>query len=718
MQLTVLVMILAMLLSACGGQTEEPTQAPAEPTSAPAEPTAAPAEPTEAPAVAEATEPPPMEAGCPSSTLADPMGLEGNFRGQFELGEYEEKAGCMMTFSENPDIGKYNDMIPNNPSELPPVEERLPSEPLVLQPYFEIGKYGGQLDGLSNATEAGTSDLLSLRHVNLVRLDDDYQTLKPDVATGWEWNGDFTELTVHLRKGHKWSDGQPFTADDIVFWYHDLVLNDAIYPTPPSYALIAGEPYTIEALDETTAKFIFPAPYPGYLVGLAVNYIQPFQPKHFYEQYHIKYNPDADALAKEKGFDSWGDLVNEFYGASDWKDVPSPMLKGTFDFDEPTLEAFIVTADTPDGRHLVPNPYFHQVDTVGHQLPYINEIDETYVPDIEVQKLKMTNGEVDYKEQGVLIEDYPLLKENEAKGNYTVDLAVAPGLNQWYSFNTTVKDPELAKIFNDVRFREAMSLAINRDEINEIIYLGQGEPQQFTPGDPTTTSFVTEEDLQYYAQYDPEQANALLDEMGLVDTDGDGFRERLDGSKFSILFQYSTQETSPKMHELIRDYWADVGVELVLKEVTSDEYRQTTNNNDGELAGWGGSGTASFNIATNPEIFVPPFGSYFSTGCCYAWAAWLDSSGAEGTEPPDDIKRLVELRGEFVQYPLGSEESNRIGAEVTQIHLKNLWRIGTVGNQVGPVLHSNTLGNFSPFTVKSSSYWAYTFRPTQWFFKE
>jgi peptide/nickel transport system substrate-binding protein len=172
------------------------------------------------------------------------------------------------------------------------------------------------------------------------------------------------------------------------------------------------------------------------------------------------------------------------------------------------------------------------------------------------------------------------------------------------------------------------------------------------------------------------------------------------------------------MHELIRDYWADVGVELVLKEVTSDEYRQTTNNNDGELAGWGGSNTASFNIATNPEVFVPPFGGYFSTGCCYAWATWLNTDGSDGIQPPDDIQRLVELKGEFVQYPLGSEESNRIGAEIVKIHLDNLLRIGTVGNQVGPVLHHNTLGNFNPFSIKSSSYWAYAFRPTQWFFKE
>jgi len=165
-----------MVLSACGGD-EEATEAPAEPTAAPVE-----EQPTQPPAAEQPTEPPPMAEGCPASTLADPMGLQGNHRGQFELAEYEEKAGCTMVFHENPDIAKFNGMIVNNP-ELPPVEERLPDEPLVLQPYFEIGKYGGQLDGLSNATEAGTSDLLSVRHVNLVRLDDDYQ-MSPRVGSG------------------------------------------------------------------------------------------------------------------------------------------------------------------------------------------------------------------------------------------------------------------------------------------------------------------------------------------------------------------------------------------------------------------------------------------------------------------------------------------------------------------------------------------------------
>ncbi|GAK61571.1 oligopeptide ABC transporter, periplasmic oligopeptide-binding protein [Candidatus Vecturithrix granuli] len=652
------------------------------------------------------------------STVQNPMGVPaGKFPGQWDLQEFEKLANVTLTFKENPDIAKYNAMIVGNPP-LPPVKDRIPEEALVLQPYFEIGRYGGRLQGHSGATEAGTSDILSLRHVNLVRISEDYKSIKPDIAKDWEWNDDYTEIIFTLRKGHKWSDGQPFTAADIEFWYNDLVLNPQIYANPPSYATHAGQPYKVEALNETQVKFTFAAPYPGFLLFYATAYVQPFQPKHFYEQYHITYNPDADKLAKEKGFKDWAELVNVFYGNSDWKDVPSPMLKGFFDFDEPTLEAFIVVKDTPNGRFHVPNPYFHQIDTAGNQLPYISEIEETYVPDLEIWKLRITKGQIDYKTQAMLLEDYPLFKENEQAGNYTVYLAPAPGNNQWYSPNTTVKDPELNKIFSDVRFRQALSLAINRDEINELIYLGQGVPQQFVPIDPTTTNLPTQEDLEYYAKYDPAQARKLLDDMGLKDTDGDGFRERLDGSRLAIDLFHSNQEQSPRMHELVRDYWAAVGVRVMLKEVSSDEYRARTNNNDGELATWGGSDTNPWLILTNALVFTPPFGGYFTTGTGYGWASWMQSGGKEGVEPPADIKRLYELSDEFVKYPLDTPESNRIGREIIDIHLRNLWKIGTVGSIPLPIIVSNKIGNFSPFQVWSPAYWAYAYRPTQWYFKE
>jgi len=650
-------------------------------------------------------------------TLADSGGVPaGAFPKQYELAEFEQLAGCTLSFAENPDIGALNARIAANPDSLPPVDQRLPEEPLVVVPEQQIGVYGGALDGLSNATEAGTSDLLSVRHVNLVRFDNDLQTIVPNVARSWEWNDDFTKLTFHLRKGHKWSDGEPFTAEDIVFWYDDLILNKDIFPETPAKWLFDGKPMKVTAVDDTTVEFDLPVATPGLLTRFAVDFAQPFQPKHFLAPMMPKYNPKADEEAKAAGYEGWVDRLTNFYGSSDWKDVPSPLLDGSDNRVAPTLEAFILSEETAEGRKLVANPYFHMVDTAGNQLPYIDEIDETYVPDKEVRVLKITNGEVDYKAQALFIDDFPVLKDNEGAGNYTVDLVPATGEAVFYAFNVTHKDPEMTKIFGDVRFREAMSLAIDRNEINEVIYLGQGEPQQAVPADPNTVSFVTDDQLHYMTDQDIAQANALLDEMGLKDVDGDGFRERLDGSKLTVLLEYSNQGAPVKLHELVKGYWEKVGVRVLLKEVSSDEYRTDAANNDLDLTVWKNDNTSGATISQNPFQLIPPFGNFFNPGTGTEWAKWKASDGAEGIEPPDDVKKLYELANQFQQVPLGSDQSNTIGHEIVDIHVKNLWKIGIVGNLKAPVVHHNDLGNFEPFTVKSFDYyWAYPYRTFQWF---
>ncbi len=189
-------------------------------------------------------------AGCPAVTVADMKGVKaGEFPQQFELKEFERLAGCQLNFKDNPEIAKLNSKIRGNPSKLPSVKERLPEEPLVYAPYHSIGKYGGTLDVLSNATEAGTSDFLSVRHVNLVRFSDDLQTIVPNVAKGWKWNSDFTKLTFYLRKGHKWSDGKPFTAEDVKFWYDHLALSPLIMEKPKDYVLVNGKPMQVEVVD-------------------------------------------------------------------------------------------------------------------------------------------------------------------------------------------------------------------------------------------------------------------------------------------------------------------------------------------------------------------------------------------------------------------------------------------------------------------------------------
>ena len=659
-----------------------------------------------------------LAATCPAVTVTDMGGLDSAFPQQFELAEFQAAADCTLTVQDNPAIVELNARISGNP-DLPPVVERLPDEPLVVAPYESIGQYGGVLNGLSNATEAGTSDMLSLRHVNLVRYSDDLQTIVPNVAKSWLWNDDYTQLTITLRKGHKWSDGAPFTAADIKFWYEDLILNDDIYPETPSRWLFEGQPMQVDTPDETTVVFTFPVPAPGILNRFAVDYGQPFQPKHFLARYHIAHNPDADALAQERGKEGWVELLTEYYGASDWKDVPSPLID---DFDSqvaPTLESHILVEESAQGRVAVANPYFHMVDTAGHQLPYINVIDETYVPDKEVRNLKITNGDVDYKQQATYIEDFPLYKENEEQGNYTVDLAPGLGETVFYAFNTTHKDEGLREIFNMVEFRQAMSLALDRDEINDVVYLGQGTPEQSAPVEHRTVSFVTDAHLTAFIAYDPEQAKALLDGIGLVDKDGDGLRDRLDGGTLAIRLQYSNQGAPVRMHELAAGYWRDIGVRVDLKEVTSDEYRAQAGNNDLDMTAWRNDNTSGATVSQTPWKFVPPFGGYFNPGTGWGWAAWHKSDGAEGIEPPAVVKSLYPLADRFLQAPLGSDESNTIGTQLVDIHVDNLWKIGTVGGILAPVVHHNSIGNFPKMTAKTYDYyWSYPYRAHQWYFTE
>lgn len=660
-------------------------------------------------------------ADCPPVTVADMQGVAaGAFPQQFELDEFQSAAGCTLSFSANPGIEALNARIRGN-GPLPPLAERLPAEPLVVAPYTAIGTYGGVINGVSRATESGTSDLLSVRHVNMVRYTDDLQTIVPNIARAWAWNDDYTELTFHLRAGHRWSDGHPFTAHDVVFWYNDLILNPEIYATTPSRWLFGGEPAVVEAVDDTTVVFRFPVPAPGLLNRFATDYGQPFQPRHFLGQFMDRHNPDAAARRAEIGFASETEAVNFFYGPSDWTDIPTPLLRDAAVVERlgvgtrPTLESHIVVSDTAEGRFLVANPYFHMVDTQGQQLPYIPEINEVYVPQREVNLLRMMDGQVTWKQQAVFLDDFPVLAENMGRGNYTVALAPALGAMTYYAFNRGHNDPVLRAIFNDPRFSIAMSVAMDRDEINEIVFLGQGMPANALPVEPVTVGFVTEDHLTRNTEYDPARANALLDEMGLT-MGSDGVRRMPDGRPLVLRLTYASQGGPVQLHELVRDYWGAVGVRVDLREVSSDEYRATANNNDADILNWKNDGIAAPAFSQDPRASFPPFGDFFNPGPGIAWDRWRRSGGAEGVEPPAEILELWDLAERLTQIPLGTPESDEIGRRILDIHVDQMIRIGTVGGIPEPYLFHNSLRNVQPLTSKTYDYyWTYPYRPQQWF---
>ncbi len=369
-----------------------------------------------------------------SSFAADCSGesaAAGKYPGQYELSEYESAAGCSMSFSENPNIASINATIIGNGA-LGSVNDRLPSEPLVVVPYDSVGTYGGTFRMLSNATEAGTSDLLSTRHVNLVRYSDDLTTIVPNIAKDYEWNDDYTQLTFSLRKGHKWSDGAPFTSADVKFWYDHLMFDTNIREKPYSYLLVADERMTVDEIDDVTVRFNLPASKPGILAMFATSYCQGFAPKHLFAQYHPDLNSGADALAQSMGFENGYDVLQAYYGGSCWTDTPSPLLATPDKVANmpsavyPSLESFITIEDTTEGRVYAANPYFFMVDTAGNQLPYIDYQNERYINENEIRILKLVNGEVDYKAQSLNMESVPQLLDGAESGGYAVD--IRPGV--------------------------------------------------------------------------------------------------------------------------------------------------------------------------------------------------------------------------------------------------------------------------------------------------
>jgi len=660
-------------------------------------------------------------ASCPAISVADMKGVAaGDYPQQFEKAEFEAAAGCSMSFSANPDIAALNGMIKGNP-DLPPLAERIPAEPLVVVPYDSVGKYGGTLDVLSNATEAGTSDFLSVRHVNFVRFSDDLQTIVPNIAKSWEWNSDFTKLTFHLRKGHKWSDGAPFTSADVKFYHDNLMLDTNIFEKPKDYITVGGETMTVDTPDETTVVFNLPSPKPGLLAHFATSYAQGFQPKHFLGKFHPDVSPDADKYAQSLGFENGYDAIRAYYGNSDWTDTPSPLLSrpeiaGNLPQPVlPTLESHIYTADTTEGRHLVANPYFHQVDPTGQQLPYISEQDEVYKNDNEVRLLSIINGEVDYKAQSLQLASAPALLDGQAGGNYTVDLRPEITLGV-FGFNVTHEDEAKRAVFGDVRFREAMSIAINRDELNEVGFFGQGTPQQYIGFSPKP-EFVSDKWQTYKTDFDKAGAMALLDQIGMKDTDGDGFRELPDGGKLVLNLNFSTQGIAGQTVELVSQYWADVGVQSVVKEVTPDEYRSAQSSNKLDVVMWRKSQPLAIVLGNN-ELWVPPFENYFGVRNGMLWAEWVDSNGSKGVEPPAWVKDLIADVNAFQSADQSSAKFRELGEKMVKAMVENLLFIGTV-NAPAPMIHHNNLNNFTSFKTHSYEYYrTYPYRATQWWLNE
>lgn len=659
------------------------------------------------------------------STVKNPMGFYGRYPGQFSLDEYQILTNKKLSFKENP---VFADKVSRN--ELPCLSMRLPEEPLIMQPYHEIGTYGGEITGSPFSLPSGCAEVISWRQSNLFNLADDLRSVVPAVAKGWEWNNDFTQLTVYLRKGHKWSDGAPFTADDVIFWWEDIMMNEEInssfryqwtrfenpeklkhldkVPNIPFFWKSNGKPVQFHKINDTTFTIKGEAPIPNILYTLTDIKVRPFAPAHYLKKYHIKYNPEASKSAHENGFGSWSDLFNSYF---------NPVWESTMNHtDFPTLNSHILTDVDMNRRLFTANPYFYMVDTAGNQLPYIFKHTELFSHDFDTLNKRIVSGSIDIKSQALNYSDYGYYKENEEKGGYKV-VSFPGGSTQTviYAFNVTCKDPEKRKYFSDIRFRKAMAMAINREEISEFIYKGVIIPQ---PAGPDVRSgFMGFDYSANIVDFDPEAAERLLDGLGL-ERNSSGWRTVPESGRiFRIRYVYSPQGGPVGVHRLVKKYWENVGIKTELEESSTEDMRMLYEANDHDLAVWTGVGFWEMSLQQHVEYLLPPYNDT-TPMMGIPWQIWFDSGGKKGTEPPDEIKKLKELAIDAQTKIAGSGEYMEVLKKMAEINSENLYLIETVGQSKRVLIVSDRIGNFNKNYYCGGEFsYMMSYNPSQWFIK-
>ena len=601
------------------------------------------------------------------------------------VAEYEAATGeTLPAYSESPLLAERVES-----GDLPPVEERLPVEPLVDNPFESVGNYGGRLTLGQVSAGIGYPASNFTTFESLFNLARDGSTIVPNIAKGWEFNEDGTSFTIFLREGHRWSDGEPFDADDIMFFWEDIILNTELTPNVPSRFAPGGEPMQVEKLDQYTVRFEFAVPYFAILPNLSSVVFTGaqgdiFEAAHYMKQFHIDYNPDAQAEAEAAGFATWVQNFNaqRYFWWAARADVP-------------TMGPWRVVELVPEGTVMERNPYYYKIDTAGNQLPYIDRVVATIFNDAGTLALKMVAGEYDYQDWSTSVADFPTFFDGQEQGNYRVFMA--PSL--WtsiaaYSVNQNYAgDPADAEILRDIRFRQALSHAIDRDEVNQIVALGQGQPMQATVH--PSASFYKEEWGTAYTEYDPDLANELLDEMGMTGRSGDGFRLRPDGQPFSLIISHVADAVPENMGVLMKEYWDAVGIRTIVSATDRTLMGQQFGSGEYMIAGWAMDGAAESAVA----IGVNGYLQAWQWGPL--WNIWYSSRGEQGEVPPDDVRRMLEL---YREVPfMGLEEQREALIEIFDIWQEGLWRIGTIGLVPKPGIVRNGLRNVDTNTYTDNA---------------
>ena len=571
---------------------------------------------------------------------------------------------------------------------LPPVAERVPDEPLIVVPIEQIGSYGGQMNTtIMDGPVTWWFPAYWLEDPP-VQLRPDAKIWYPNWLLGVDQSADDRTITLRLRPGMKWSDGEPFTTGDLAFWFDDMNMNKELHPSVPTSLNVGGSPAQGRRIDDHTFELSFAAPLPNFALRQltlpqymwSMGFIA--EPKQYLSQFHISYNAEANDLAKAGGFDDWTQLFNARQG---------PYGKSADDIGRPVLEAWVLQEAATDYALWERNPFYWKVDIAGNQLPYFDRVQNRSAATKESFMIAALGGEVDFVASILTIEDFPVLTQNAEAGGYEVRLwqkRAGAGVN--YFFRQTYKpDPVMEEILRDKRFRRALSLAINRAEINELLYFGKGTPSQAAV--PPGSVYHVPEHFQRDAAYDPDQANRILDEMGL-EMGADGIRRRPDGKELFVKIEgYHEQETPiTSTAELVKNYWEAVGVK------TDFDFRED-NSFDGKRSA-DEVMIASHVIDMLPDsiyegsLWSPPsFGWWSEELANVYFAEGIAGLRAAGMEP--DLLRFFELSEQFAQTA-AEDQRVAIANQIGELWADNLWMVGTVGGDLPhPALVKNDMGN-------------------------
>ncbi|WP_324763799.1 ABC transporter substrate-binding protein (plasmid) [Sinorhizobium meliloti] len=567
---------------------------------------------------------------------------------------------------------------------LPPVGERLPKTPRVID-VAAMGRKAGRHGGTIRSLIGSAKDIRLMTIYGYTRLVgyDEKLNLQPDILESYETVEDRI-FTFHLREGHKWSDGTPLTAEDFRYCFEDVLLNENLTPAglPPAMVM-DGQAPKFEIVDERTVRYSWPMPNPVFLQELAAP--QPLvvvMPSAYLKQFHTKYQ-DEDKLKtflKEQRVKKWSQLHMRM--ARSYR-PENPDL--------PTLDPWRNTTPLPAEQFMFErNPYYHRVDENGLQLPYIDR----FVLSVSSSSLipaKAGTGESDLQAYGVDFVDYTYLKDAEKRHPVVVKLwkktsgsrlALLPNLNS--------ADPVWRPLLRDVRVRRALSLAIDRREINMAAFYGLTKESADTvlPESP----LFRPEFANAWIAHDPEQANALLDAAGLAKRGGDGIRILPDGRKAQIVVETAGESTlDTDVLQLITDYWREVGISLFIRTSQRDTFRSRAVGGEIIMSMWFGLDNGVPTADMSPSQLAP------TTDDQLQWPVWglnYMSHGEMGEAP--DLPAVVELLDLLKRWRHSADDAERadIWRQMLSIYTDQVFSIGLVNSSLQPILVTKKLRNF------------------------